>query len=59
MIFPGEEPEEIITYKRSKHKAKREAILSALFLQKKYIINYLKQNKSVQIANINLKMTMF
>ena len=53
MIFPGEEPEEIITYKRSKHKAKREAILSAIFLQKKYIINYLKQNKSVQIANIN------
>lgn len=29
MIFPGKEPEETITYKRSKHKAKREAILSA------------------------------
>ena len=29
MIFPREEPEEIITYKTSKYKAKREAILSA------------------------------
>ena len=29
MIFPGEEPEETIIYKRSKHKAKREAVLSA------------------------------
>lgn len=29
MIFPGEEPEETIIYKRSKHKAKREAILSS------------------------------
>ena len=29
MIFPGEEQEESITYKRSKRKAKREAVLSA------------------------------
>lgn len=29
MIFPGEEQEETITYKRSKRKAKREAVLSA------------------------------
>lgn len=29
MIFPGEDQEETITYKRSKHKAKRESVLSA------------------------------
>lgn len=29
MIFPGEDQEETITYKRSKHKAKREYVLSA------------------------------